>query len=339
MELRKIIIHEIRKESGLQETQIFLSEELTPNDNDSLGLVSALLDSYKSDRKVLYAVFDFSEGNYFPERYTRYRESEKTDIDFINFTISTMRNLNPIIRSKTLAKGGYFLFAEYINNNASFLAIFLIRDTEGKILNRTDNSYSIQTIEYLDTNNLAMACKINESRIINNAPNYLTFTQLKQKDVSDYFLDWISIQQPESSDEYTKALYNLVNIIEPPINAETNQEYPIEEFRNLIYNYISSNPNKIVNLLDLGRHFYNDPNKFINLAEENDISIDSEFKYSKRQLRKFVRIEVNRDGINLKFSRGAFNSNKVRFSTENDNIVIIESARFAEALRNELENN
>ncbi len=40
----------------------------------------------------------------------------------------------------------------------------------------------------------------------------------------------------------------------------------------------------------------------------------------------------------MKFSRGALNDNKVRLSEENDNIVLIESAKFAEALRNEIEN-
>ena len=45
--------------------------------------------------------------------------------------------------------------------------------------------------------------------------------------------------------------------------------------------------------------------------------------------------EVNRDGISLKFSRGALDD-KVRISDDNPNMVIIESESFANALRREI---
>lgn len=64
MELSKIIIHELIKESESNEVELILSEELIPNNVESTALVTALSDSYKSDR-ILYAVFDNSEGKYF----------------------------------------------------------------------------------------------------------------------------------------------------------------------------------------------------------------------------------------------------------------------------------
>lgn len=67
MELNKIIIHEILKESGEIESEIRLSDELVPCNIDSTTLISSLLKSYKGD-KILYAIFDDTEGNYFPER-------------------------------------------------------------------------------------------------------------------------------------------------------------------------------------------------------------------------------------------------------------------------------
>ena len=88
---------------------------------------------------------------------------------------------------------------------------------------------------------------------------------------------------------------------------------------------------------DLSQHFYDDPNTISNYALENDITIDTEFRYNQRQLKRFVKLEVNRDGINFKISRGAFDD-KVRFSEEDDSLVIIESNTFANALRNEINN-
>lgn len=334
MELTKIIIHELKKERDSNEVELILSDEIIPIDSDSIALVQALSDTYKSD-KILYAVFDNSEGRYFPEKFTEYRNTGRGGEDFINFTRLVTGNIEGIIQPIAFATGGYFIFAEYSDNGYSFVSVFLIRDVEGKILNRTAHSFAIQTIEYVDTKNLAMACRINENRIDSEEMNYLSFTQLRQQEVSEYFKNWISIEQLESSSDYTKSLYNIVTQIVPPINPETGQQYELEMFRNLVYNYASSSPNGTINVRDLSQHFYADPNTISSYAEENAISIDTEFRYNKTQLKKFIRLEVNRDGISLKFSRGALDD-KVRISEDNPNMVIIESESFANALRKEI---
>lgn len=71
---------------------------------------------------------------------------------------------------------------------------------------------------------------------------------------------------------------------------------------------------------------------FTNYAQEHEISIDNEFKFNKTRLKRFVRVNINKDGINLKFSRGDWND-KIKLSDEDPNIVIIESASFAKAIR------
>ena len=336
MELNKIIIHELIKESGSNETELIRSKQLVDIDDNSIGLVSALNSTYNSD-KVLYAVFDKSEGKYYPEKFAEYKKSEQNDEDFISFTRSVIGNLETLIQPVTLATGGYFVFAQYTSNTYDFLGVFLIRDTEGKTLSKTENSFTIDSIDYVDTSNLAMACRINQGKYDIDEENYLSLTQLRQLEISEYFKNWISIEQIESSSEYTKQLYDIISQIERPVNPSTESEYEIETFRNLVYNYASSSPNKTINLRDLSQHFYDDPNTISNYALENDITIDTEFRYNQRQLKRFVKLEVNRDGINFKISRGAFDD-KVRFSEEDDSLVIIESNTFANALRNEINN-
>ncbi|GAA4271857.1 nucleoid-associated protein [Aquimarina gracilis] len=336
MILNKIIIHELNKVSGSNETNLILSDELVDIDANSVGLVEALNKSYNSDR-VLYAVFDKSDGKYFPEKFSEYKDSGQDTQDFISLTRNVIGNLETLIQPITLATGGYFVFSEYSNNNNDFLGIFLIRDTEGKTLSKTENSFSIDSIEYVDTSNLAMACRINHGKYEIDEENYLSLTQLRQQEISEYFKNWISIEQIESSSEYTKQLYEIISQIERPENPDTGQEYEIEVFRNLVYNYATSSPNRTINLRDLSQHFYNNPNILPNYALENDISIDTEFRYNARQLKRFIKLEVNRDGINFKISRGTFDD-KVRFSEQDDSLVIIESAAFANALRNEVNN-
>jgi len=335
MTLLKLIVHELKKKSGTTIVNLVTSNQLIPIDNQSESLVTALLKSYSGD-KILYADFDRSPGKYFPTRFNAYKQSARTDEDFLNFTVDTLGNLVTFIKPKTLARGGYLVFAEYLHNETTFESIFLIRDTEGKLLKRVNNSYEIKTIEYLDTNHLAMACRINEGKIDNNEPNYLSFTRLRQQDVSDYFINWISVAQLESSTEFTKALYNIINNIPLPVNKETNQPYTIDEVRHMVYENARNNAQRNINIQTISEQIYGTTTAISDYAEENDISIDTEFRYDKNALKKFIQLSVNRDGISLKFSRGD-SGTKVRFSEENPNQIIIESAKFANALRAEIE--
>lgn len=334
MQLNRIIVHELIKTSGSSETELIRSGELVEIDENSVSLVNALNKSYNNDR-VLYAIFDKSEGKTFPEKFDEYRASDGGDDDFISFTRSVIGNLETLIKPITLANGGYFVFTEYVNNQNQYLGVFLIRDIEGKTLSRTENSFSIGSVEYVDTGNLAMACRVNIGKYESVGENYLSLTQLRQKEISEYFKNWISIEQIESSKEYTEQLYNIISQIERPINPDTESEYEIETFRNLVYSYASSSPNRTINLRDLSQHFYNDPSTITEYAMENDIPIDTEFRYNSRQLKRFIKLEVNRDGISFKISRGEFDD-KVSFSDENESLVIIESSLFASALRNEI---
>jgi nucleoid-associated protein len=337
MEIKKVIIHELIKESGLNETKLVLSDDLIQNDENLTGLITALNKSYNSDR-ILYAVFDDSEGKYFPEKFKEYMHSKRENPDFITFTRSTIGNLENFIKPINLATGGYFVFAEFESNNSNFIGVFLIRDIEGKTISRTKNNFSIRSVEYVDTSHLAMACRINEDKLNASLPNYLSLTQVRQQEISEYFKNWISIKQLETSKEFTSQLYNIISQIERPINPDTSSEFEIEVFRNSVYNYIISSPNKTINICELSQYFYDDPLRITKYANENDITIDTEFRYNGRELKKFIKVEVNRDGINLRFSRGVLNE-KIRLSDQNEDLVIIESKAFASALRKELENN
>jgi nucleoid-associated protein len=335
MALNKLIVHELIKESGIVDTTTITSNELIPVNDESDGLVDSLLKSYQGD-KILYAEFDQSPGRYFPERFDKYRKSTRTDQEFITFTIDVLGNLVPIIQAKILAKGGYLVFAEYEHSSINFVVIFLIRDTEGKLLRRVPNSFEIKTVEYLDTSHLAMACRINENKLALKESNYISFTRHRQQDVSDYFTDWINVQRLESSTEFTKALYKLINEITPPTNSETNKQYSIDEVRNMVYEIASNNAQHNINIHSLSEQIYGDPNTISSFADKNQISIDTEFRYDKNALRKFIQLNINKDGINLKFSRGD-SGTKVRISEEDPNIILIESQKFANALRAELD--
>ena len=336
MNLCKLIVHELRKESGNSDVRLITSNQLMTIEADSVELVNTLLKSYTGD-KILYAEFDRTPGKFFPNSFDSYRTNERTEDAFIRFTTESIGNLVTFIQAKILARGGYLVFAEYSNDGVNFIAIFLIRDTEGKLLKRVENSFEISKIEYLDTNHLAMACRINENKIANAESNYLSFTRHRQQDVSDYFTNWISVAQLESSTEFTKSLYQIVNNLPLPTNIQTNRQYSIDEVRNLVYENAKCNAQGNINIQTLSEQIYGNANAISEYADANNIGIDTEFRYDKNELKKFIQLRVNKDGIMLKFSRGD-GGTKVRVSEENPNQIIIESEQFANALRGELQN-
>lgn len=332
MTINKIIVHELNKEPGTADVSLTTSDQLIPVDRDSTDLITALLGSYRND-KILNAQFDREPGKYFPERFFNYRETSRNDEEFIQFTIDVIGNLVTIIRRKVAAKGGYIVFCEYNSNGTNFIGIFLIRDVEGKILRRVGTTYSIGRIEYLDTNHLAMACRINEG-LLDSEQNYLTFTRLRQQEVSDYFTDWICVLQLMSSAEFTNALYNIINQLDLPVNTETGEEYNIVRVREMVYEAAKSSTRREVNISSLSELIYGNANMIRDYADEHNISIDTEFRYDKRTLSKFIQLNINKDGIRLRFSRGDLGT-KVRASEDDPNYVIIESPRLAEVIRAE----
>jgi hypothetical protein len=55
-------------------------------------------------------------------------------------------------------------------------------------------------------------------------------------------------------------------------------------------------------------------------------------------MKRFVQIDLESDGIHIQFSRRELNT-KIRFDRQNRNIVIIDSERFANELRREIDRN
>ena len=337
MELSKIIIHELIKEAQSKEAKTIYSDELTKIDDRSFKLTSALNKNY-SKAGIAHAIFDKSEGKVFPEKFLAYNVSERKSCQFIDFTKKVTGSLEQLIKNKTMATGGYLVFSEYMDRQINYVGIFLIRDVEGEILTKTKKTFEIKPVEYVDTRNLAMACRINENRLNDEDKNYLSFTRFKQNNVSDYFKNWISIDNLESSSEYTQTLYDIITQLERPVDESTGKEYDLQSFRDKIYSGIKASPNKTININNLGEKYYGDPDIISDYAQEKNLVIDTEFKYDQKKLRQFTTLEIERDGVSLKFSRGEYRE-KVRVDKKDKNLVIIDSPEFAEALRKEMEKN
>tara|TARA_R110001599_G_scaffold221395_4_gene419993 strand:+ start:7042 stop:8067 length:1026 start_codon:yes stop_codon:yes gene_type:complete len=338
MKIERIIVHEVQKEANRKDIKLVLSDQIIPLSPESTRLVETLSNSYNSD-KITYGIFNLTSSSYFPSRFDQYRSVfPVNDKDFIDLTKDQITGIQSFMSVKNFAKGGYFLFTEYSINGASFYAIFLLRDTAGNTLKRVGSTFEVDSVEYLDTNHLAMAFRLNTQNYNKRNGNYISFTNRKQPDVSEYFTDWVCAIKLESSTGFTEKLYEIINEIPLPKNPETGLYYTIDEVRNMVYDHARSNGEKNINIKSLSDHIYGDENAIQAYATDNDIEIDTEFRFDRNALKKFIQLAIDVDGIKLKFSRGDF-GNKVRVAEGDPNMVIIESKEFAKKLRNELDKN
>jgi len=337
MQVHKIIIHELVKVAKVNEASTFLGNTVLPINETTENLVFRLNESYNKD-KIINATFTESMEDDFPVRYNNYYANGLLDTEFVTFSRETLTTLRGQIQNVFLAKGGYFVYADYSVHANRYTGVFLVRDSDGMLFKRNSSGFDVDNIRYMNTEKLAMGCRIHNDKFRTRTGKYLTLINNKQTDISDYFTNWINIARTESSTHCTNLLYEVVNQIELPQNPSTSLPYDLDDFRKIVVDYVLSQPNKIVNLRQMSLHFYQDEDRLTNFIQENDIELDNEFKIDSRALKKFYKLEVNSDNIQLRFTRGDYSRGKIRLSADNPNAVIIESQAFANELRVQLNN-
>lgn len=328
----KIVVHQLNKNEGEQRAAADVSQDLLDVDELSINLVQKLDASYKRT-EITYAYFNRTDQNVFPNEFDNYMKNERGN-SFLAFSQNTTLNLKDKVESIAPAKGGFLVFSQY-RIDRDYIGIYLIRDTIGMLFkkDRGRSAFIINPTEHLDLDKLAMACKIDLGQYRAGAGKYLSFMKRKMNDISEYFINWISVSDRESNKILTGNLFSLINLASLP-RDEDGQELSREIFRAEVHKYVSTLPTKIVNVNKLSGHFYSDETYLGDVAERNNISINTEFRPDSSEMKKFVQIDLESDGIRVQFSRRELNT-KVRFDRQNRNVVIIDSERFANALRKE----
>ena len=334
MELKKIVIHEIIKEQKSDDAQSFLSTVLLTKENKTERLAMLLNNAFSRD-DVVYGIFK-QEKNEFYFRFNEYRNDGSKEA-FLEFTQRVTEELEGIMKGKFMARGGFLVFAEYSVKTVNFIGVYLIRDVEGMLLekNESAHTFAVNLTKYMDTNKLAMGCRINVNKLEDQDSNHLSLIKSGQNDISEYFYHWIGVDKPESNKDYTNRLFSIVSELPIPAHPTVGMSYNINDIRELAFNNLKSSANKTVNLRQLSFQLYGDENTIPDYVRDNDIEIDSEFKYDSKALNRFKRIEANKDGIRLAFSRGDING-KVMLSDEDPSVVILTSKKLADDLRTKI---
>jgi len=329
-----VIVHFLEKNENQQSANVDFSRDLLPINVESIELVEKLHASYRK-ASITYANFNDRLGKVFPSEFKSYLNI-LTPEAFRDFSQNAIYSLRDIIANIPPAKGGFLVFAEYEIDGSNYLSVYLIRDTKGMLFEKKDDmsSYVIQPTEHLDLDKLAMACRVDVDGYQNQQNMYLSFIKRKMSDISQYFVNWISVSSSISNKILTENLFELINLAEHPVN-EYGNKISLVEFQKSVFDYVSSSPSNSVNLNSISRHFYENERYLQNLATKNELLIDTEFLPNPRIMKQFLQIRVNSDGIRIDISRRA-SKRKIRFDAVKKDIVIIQSAKFASDLRKEI---
>ena len=324
MELKSIIIHEIKKDAGvINNTEVYKTTDVLDENNDSVKKIMNSLEESFSKKTLKRA--KFSEDG-FKSKITNF-----SSIDIADASSILIDDLKSRINGVSQAKGGYLIFSEY-STNQDFLAVFLVRNTDGSKLTASDGSWDLDTAQYLDVEHFAMGAKINLT-ILNGASSDRYISLIKgNTDISAYFEAWIGIDDAKQENKDAKALYNISRNIDLPVSIIDDDR---DKLKKMIFDYVKGKSDNIINLHELSQYIYEDRDYISNYCHNNQIDIDGEFKINNTNLKRFYTISATVNGITLTAQRSKFNDDMISFL---DGKVIINSAELVQRLQEEKNN-
>lgn len=322
MNLTHCVVHELVKEAGQTSAEVHYSDALLPLTEELSGLVEKLNKSFSGSR-LRNARFDDSPGKLFPQKYADFINGHRSDADFLVYSREVLGHLETVIQGKSGAKGGYLMLADFDDAEGQRHAVFLIRNTVGRIFRRTDEGFDIEPVVHLDTEQLAMACRVDVGRYRRKHPSYLELTHRSENEVSAYFADWIGAEETASAREMTNSLHDLLATVEAPIDEESGEVQSQAATFERAYEHVRANPSKVVDIEELSQELYGSPAVLAKAAQERDIAIEPEFRYDAGALKEMVMMRVQADGIDMRFPRSALEDGVIYTEGEGDDACLV----------------
>jgi len=322
MIIKSVAIHEITKEVNKTSAEVFCSTELLDvNDSNIQRIINSLDESFtkKTLRRAKFSDSGFKEEIKDFGKFVMLKDSEA-------LTTKLKNNIQGI----SSAKGGYLIFAE-VESKHKFLAIFMVRNSDGTKLKQSGSSWDLDSTQYLDTEHFAMGVKINLTLLNGTSEERYISLARGNTDISQYFESWVGVDDSKEENIDADALYGVANKIDLPPEITSR-----DEFKKAIFDYAKAQPSRTVNLRELSQFLYSDAEKMPKYCQDNDIDIDGEFKLTGRNLSKFFKVSVKADGIELAAPRSSFNPNMISYQGDK---VMIHSSSLVQAIKASIENN
>ena len=332
-ELHQLIIHELEKEAESSEARLFLTDQLLPRDEKAEVLVEKLNQTFVQKEDTLQGYLSSPEDALFPGYLHLLIEQDISEEAFITFSRDTMNALQLALQGVVGAKGGYLVYADYTEFDSRILSIFLVRDTEGLVFQKqeSETAFALNPVTYLNMDKLAMACRIRIDRYETGSGRYVELIKhaKSQKEISEYFINWIGLDRPETSKELTHSFLEMVEELPLPVDNETGEVMGEGQFREQVLNFAMNSPQKTINIKQFDQEFYGEKKAVEEYMSNNELDMDEEFRFDKSTIKKYYNYKASAESLYLYFNRNHVQNGQVQIDGET---VVIHSPELAEQI-------
>jgi len=325
------IVHNVKKEQRANASLELSQTCFDASDEKTIDLIAELNNRYKENITYGHFIDDDQDSTSFEKELTTYIGKRGTT-EFIEMTKKTVSLLRVRMDSETLAKGGYVIYSDYTEGRNHYFAVFLIRDKNGKVFKKSHAGFTIQQVVHVDTERLAVACRVNIPLFKKKDGWYLGFINIRQPETSEYFRKWINAEKAQKSDDDSKFLVRIINEIDPP--EEDGKVITRDELRSRAFDHIKAYGKGNMPIRNLSKALFNDEDTIQAFAEKNDWPINSEFVPSKKQIAKLLKTSARGDNIDIKFPPSYY-GDQIKIDPNDPSLVVIRSINLARSIKEE----
>lgn len=266
-DIKHVIVHELIKESGndfYYENPFNLRKTELDKENKIVNkLVEDVIKLYGSRGNTAhYGIFkkDNDRGP-IPDEFNNYFSlTNYSSKDFINLSISIMKQLFESAKGQSWPSGGYIVFTDYISNGVRFLLVTMIKKKGGM---RISPALEPEEMIHLDLSNINQAAKINfhlynqylsADETARTELTFLSFvSKTKGQSASAYFISALGCDKGIASSAATRALPREArNFFKKDVDSKPFAE----AFRNKVIRYLdetnrADQPAKLTDIADI----------------------------------------------------------------------------------------
>ena len=323
LEIKNIIIHQLLKEAGNGIVDAKSADHvLNISDREKLFLGN-LDEAYYKKSEIIHGIFS---GNFpkFKDLLLEYTEGKNS---FYDFSINVMNHYKEILQRTIAATGGYMILCEYTKLKKELLLVLMINNKEGFVVNETD--LSLSNIKKLELHKVDIACSINltdwkaieNEDLTTDRKTYLSFVK-GLKDISLYFMQFIDVDNKNTSTESTNRLLRAIDEFAKREGWDKERKIQrqddvcsycldrIDKKQEILLSYISA-------IMDP-----DNPEKFQDLATDDEFGVSSVINGNKSKLRLLKRITYKDDNLRLEFNTKLFLDKTIIYDEKNNKITI-----------------
>lgn len=237
-----------------------------------------------------------------------------------------MEHYKETLEDTIAATGGYMILCEYTKLKKDLLLVLMINNKEGFVINETD--LSLGNIRNLELHKVDIACSINltdwkaiENKDPTDRKTYLSFVK-GLKDISLYFMKFIDVDNKNTSIESTNRLLKAID--EFAKKEGWNTKIKIQR-KDAVCSYCLDrmNEKREILLSDISAIMDPDnPEKFQDLATEDEFGVSSVISGNRSKLRQLGRIAYKDDHLRLEFDTELFLDKTIIYDEKANKLTI-----------------